>query len=243
MIGLDEVKLKAKRHNDENNRKLHFIGSLFSIYFSWIFINCRLSPNAVTGIFFLTGLCGAVFFLSSDLVFVVIAYSLWRLHIIFDICDGEVARFTKKFSFNGAYWDYMIHSILYPLVYASICFATYRKFDDDIFLILALFGSIIVSQTLSVKNNYYRAMLQNNEKINNVSNAGKVSPLKNRFINLFIGLLSFEGYLLAYVILSASAVSKEIYLITFSLFTTSFLLQVLVKFILFSKKVLHIKRN
>ena len=243
MIGLEEVKLKARRHNDESNKKLHFFGSLFSIYFSWIFINCRLSPNAVTGLFFLTGLCGVVFFLYSDLVFVIIAYSLWRLHIIFDICDGEVARFTKKFSLNGAYWDYMIHSILYPLVYASICFATYRKFDNDIFLILALFGTIIVSLTLSVKNNYYRAMLYNNEKLDKTSSTTKTSPLKNRFINLFVGLIGWEGFLLTYVILSALTPSKEFYLIAFFLFTLSFLLQVLVKFILFSKKILHIRRS
>ena len=243
MISLEEVKLKGRKRNEVKNKRLHFFGSLFSIYFSWLFINCRLSANAVTGLFFLTGLCSTAFFLNSDLVFVIIGYSLWRLHIIFDICDGEVARFTKKFSINGAYWDYMIHSILYPLVYVSICFAMYEKFDDIKFLILALFGSIVVSQTLSVKNNYYRAMLFNNEKLDKISSTKKTSLLGNRLISLFIGSLSIEGFLLIYVILSILEVPKEIYLITFCLFTTTFLLQVLVKFILFSKKIFHIKRN
>jgi len=243
MIGLDKVKLKTKRHNDESNKKLFFFGTFFSIYFSWIFINFRLSPNSVTGIFFLTGLFSAALFSFSDLLLIIFAYILWRLHIIFDICDGEVARFTKKFSFNGAYWDYMIHSILNPLTYASICFATYKKFDDDVFLILALFGSIIVSQTLSVKNNYYRAMLFNNKKLKKNNNKSKDSPLKKPFVNLFIGLISFEGFLLTYIILSSLTISKEFYLMTFSLFTISFLMHVLVKFILFSMQITHVKRN
>lgn len=243
MIGLDEVKLKAKRRNDENNRKLHFIGSLFSIYFSWIFINCRLSPNSVTGIFFLTGLCSVILFSYSDLLFIVIAYILWRLHIIFDICDGEVARFTKKFSINGAYWDYMIHAILYPAVYASICYSLSKKFNDDSFLILALFGSIILSQTLSVKNNYYRAMLFDNQKIDNSPKKSKPNSLRYRLLNLFIGLISIEGFLLFYVILSATTFLKEVYFISIILFTISFLLQVIVKFILFSRKITPIKRN
>ena len=243
MIGLDEVKLKAQRQNDESNKKLHFIGALFSIYFSWIFINCRLSPNSVTGIFFLTGLCSVILFSYSDLLFIVIAYILWRLHIIFDICDGEVARYTKKFSINGAYWDYMIHAILYPAVYASICFSLSRKFDDDSFLIFAIFGSIILSQTLSVKNNYYRAMLFNNQKIDNTPRKSKLSPLKYRLLNLFIGLISIEGFLLSYVILSATTTLKEVYFIAIILFTISFTLQVIVKFIFFSRKVAPIKRN
>ena len=243
MIKLEKVRLKAKRHNDESNKKLFFFGTLFSIYFSWIFINLRLSPNFVTGIFFLTGTFSAALFSFSDLLLIIFAYILWRLHLIFDICDGEVARFQKKFSFNGAYWDYMIHSILNPLTYASICFATYKKFDDDVFLILALFGSIIVSQTLSVKNNYYRAMLFNNKKLKKKNNKSKGSPLKNPFVNLFISLISFEGFLLTYVILSSLTVSREFYLMTFCLFTIFFLMHVMFKLILFSMQITHVTRN
>ena len=185
MFTLSDVKLKSKRGgNDENHKRLYFFASHFSIYFSWVFINLRLSADFVTGIFFVTGLLGAVLFLYGDPLISLIAYGLWRLHIIFDLCDGEVARFTQKFSINGAYWDYTIHSVLYPLTYASICFALYKKFNNDTFLILAAFGSIIVSQTLSVKNNYYRAMLFNGDQIDNSQSASQASALKAYVINI-----------------------------------------------------------
>jgi len=243
MFTLDEVKLKARRNNNDSNKRLHFFASHFSIYFSWLFLNLRLSANAVTGIFFITGLCGAVLFSYSDPVFVIIAYSLWRLHIIFDICDGEVARFTQKFSINGAYWDYMIHSVLYPLTYASICFALYKKFNNDTFLILAAFGSIIVSQTLSVKNNYYRAMLFNGDQIDNSQSASQASALKAYVMNISVGLFNFEGFLLAYLALSLIGTSSEIYLSLVAIYTLSFALQVFIKFILFTRKGFYTRRS
>ena len=243
MFTLDEVKLKARRNNNDSNKRLHFFASHFSIYFSWLFLNLRLSANAVTGIFFITGLCGAVLFSYSDPVFVIIAYSLWRLHIIFDICDGEVARFTQKFSINGAYWDYMIHSVLYPLTYASICFALYKKFNNDTFLILAAFGSIIVSQMLSVKNNYYRAMLFNGDQIDINQSASQSSALKAYVINISVGLFNFEGFLLAYLALSLIGVSSEIYLSLVAIYTLSFALQVFIKFILFTRKGFYTRRS
>jgi len=243
MFTLDEVKLKARRNNNDSNKRLHFFASHFSIYFSWIFLNFRLSADAVTGIFFITGLCGALLFSYSDPVFVIIAYSLWRLHIIFDICDGEVARFTQKFSINGAYWDYMIHSVLYPLTYASICFALYKKFNNDTFLILAAFGSIIVSQTLSVKNNYYRAMLFNGDQIDNNQSASQASALKAYVMNISVGLFNFEGFLLTYLALSLIGASSEIYLSLVAIYTLSFALQVFIKFILFTRKGFYTRRS
>ena len=243
MFTLDEVRLKARRDNNDSNKRLHFFASHFSIYFSWIFLNLRLSADAVTGIFFITGLCGAVLFSYSDPVFVIIAYSLWRLHIIFDICDGEVARFTQKFSINGAYWDYMIHSVLYPLTYASICFALYKKFNNDTFLILAAFGSIIVSQTLSVKNNYYRAMLFNGDQIDNSRSASQASALKSYIMNILVGLFNFEGFLLAYLALSLIGASSEVFLFLVAIYTLSFALQVFIKFILFTRKGFYTRRS
>jgi len=158
MYSLEEVKVRSARANPEANNKLHFFASKLSIYFSWIFVNLRLSANQVTVVFFLMGLTGSVCFVCGP-EFYLLGYIFWRLHIIFDLCDGDVARFNQTFSINGAYWDYMIHSVLYPLVYISICYSLYDKFNDFIFLLVGLLGSLVVSQLLAVKNNYYRAML------------------------------------------------------------------------------------
>jgi phosphatidylglycerophosphate synthase len=243
MVSLNEVKLKSRRKNDVGHKSLYFFASRFSIYFSWLFINLRLSPNVVTGIFFIIGLCGTFLFLSSNSVLIMVAYGLWRLHLIIDLCDGEVARFSKKFSINGAYWDYMIHSILYPLTYASICIALFTKFDNNLCLFLATLGAIMVGQTLAVKNNYYRAMLFDGQKLDHNKGTLRESNLKSNLTNIFVGIANFEGFLLFYLILSIADSSSSTFLVFLLIFIMSFAFQTIIKFILFSKNGFYKKRS
>jgi len=243
MISLSTVKEGAVRKNNKKNSRLHFFSSHFSIYFSWFFINLGLNANQVTGIFFITGLIGAGLISNPSTYSVILGYTLWRLHIIFDLCDGDVARFTQKFSINGAYWDYMIHSILYPLYFVSICYALSAKFQDNIFLILGLVGAIIVSQLLSVKNNYYRAMLFN--KINYKPEEGQNDDSTKQYLlkNSVLSLLSYEGFLFIYL-LSTILLERKIYFIAVIVFyIIIFSLIVGVKFISFSKKGYYNKRS
>ena len=213
-----------------------FFASKLSIYFSWIFINLKISANGVTAIFFITGLAGSVLFAFDDFILSLIAYSLWRLHAIFDLCDGEVARFTQKFSINGAYWDYMIHSILYPATYILILFSLYIKFSDVNFLYLGMVGSIIISQTLSVKNNYYRAMLFDGKKLDTTISSNQRSAIRTNILILFTSVLGFEGFIFLYTFSLFFEVNSEIYLIFILLYLIGFFLQSLIKFLLFSKK-------
>lgn len=243
MYTLNEVKKRAKRENDEKNKRLHFFGSRFSIYFSWVFINLGISANGVTGIFFIVGLLGAVLFLSNEFLYMLLAYGLWRLHIIFDICDGEVARFTQKFSINGAYWDYMIHAILYPLTFVSMSIAMYFKFNDVYFLFIGLFGSIVVSQMLSVKNNYYRAMLFNNLSLDKKKGENMISNKKFVIYNSVMLILSFEGFLFFYLCLNFLVNVKSYYLIFFMFYILVFFSVSIMKFYLFSKNGFYMKRS
>ena len=217
------------------NRRLHFFGANFSIYFSWIFINLGLNANKVTFIFFITGALGSVLFAVNDISFSILAYALWRLHIIFDICDGEVARFDQKFSINGAYWDYMIHSVLYPVTYISIMFSLYTKFGDLLFLYLGLIGSVIISQTLSVKNNYYRAMLFNRKKLDNDQSSNKRSSFWSYAVIIFTSLIGFEGFLFFYVASLFVNFGMSFYLIMTIFYLLSLFSQSLLKFVFFSR--------
>ena len=82
---LSEVKAKSRRANAIENKNLHPFASRLSIYFSWIFINLGLSPNQVTGLFFLVGLTGALILLLNSWIAIILSYTLFRLHIIIDV--------------------------------------------------------------------------------------------------------------------------------------------------------------
>lgn len=243
MIKLSDTKRKSARKNDQKNKRLHFFASKFSIYFSWVFINLGLNANQVTGVFFLTGLASSLSFFGSGPLFAVIGYVLWRLHIIFDLCDGDVARYTQKFSINGAYWDYMIHSLLYPLTFISIMVSLYNEFSDIGFLYLGIFGSLVVSLMQAVKNNYYRAMLFNKVDFDVKKGESKASALKASVVNIFVGSLNFEGFLLAYTLSTYFQVSALTYVAGALFYICSFFSQSLLKFVLFSKNGFCMRRS
>jgi phosphatidylglycerophosphate synthase len=235
MIPLSQVKSKGARKNNEANNLLHFFASKFSIYFSWMFLNIGLSANQVTFVFFLMGLSGSLLFMSQSVWLILLAYALWRLHIIFDLCDGDVARFNQTFSLNGAYWDYMIHSLLYPLSFCAISLSLFQHFNDAAFVYIGLFGGIVLSLTQAVKNTYYRAMLFN--KVEMVKKPAK--PVTNRLRtllrNIIVSALSYEGFLLCYLLMRFTELQANAYYLMYAFYLTFIGLIVAIKFLQFSR--------
>ena len=243
MISLEEVKIKSARNNAESNNRLHFFSSKLSIYFSWVFINMGMTANQVTALFFSVGLVGSFMFLSFELTYILIGYVAWRLHVLIDICDGDVARFNKQSSINGSYWDYMIHSLLYPMYFGTISYALFVKFNSIEFLVVGLFGSIIVSQLLSVKNNYYRAMLFSGMKLDLSLGKNKQTGKKFLVKSAIQSVLSFEGFLITYLAASMCGAGSDIFIALLVFYTFIFLLIVVVKFYLFSKQGFYERRS
>ena len=245
MYSLTEVKNRAKRENDWANRQLHPIAARVSIYFSWVFINLGFSPNTVTILFFLVGLVGGFLMLINSLWAILTAYILWRLHIIIDVSDGEVARFTQKFSINGAYWDYMIHAVLYPLYFANMCVAQYQNFENPKFLFLAIAGVLVLSLQLAVKNNYFRAMLYNDISLSTFkekSQQGKKSGFIYKLYLLFAEVIGFEGLLLFYILIHFFPTEKN-YFTIFIVYLFFFLGLTSLKFLMLSIKGFYTTKN
>ena len=245
MYSYSEVKNKAKRHNSELNDQLHPFASKFSLFFSWIFINLNLNANHVTALFFIIGFIGSFLFLSMNPYVSIIAFLFWRLHIIFDICDGEVARFNQKFSINGAYWDYMIHAVLYPLYFINIGISQYFLFGDVVFLFLGIFGGLMLSLQQAVKNNYFRAMLFNDHSLKTYNEKTKVegrSNIKHKVFLYVTEVIGFEGFILIFVVLNFFK-NKDLMILLLSIYIFLFFIFVVAKFVLLSVKGYYPRKN
>ena len=220
-ITLEEVRKKCRRNNTESNNRLHWFASKFSIYFSFIFLKLRFSADQVTITFFLVGLLGSGSYAFNSIIMSIVGYILFRLHIIIDMSDGDVARFNQSFSIRGAYWDAVIHSILNPLYYIFICFSFYLQFDNNLFIVIGALLGLSSSVLMAVKNNYFKAMLYNGIDLNKKASASdfkKNTTLENmkfKLIYVLSEILSVEGFvfltvfvrlldieLLAYILLS-----------------------------------------
>ncbi len=95
-----------------------------TIYFSWLFLHTNITPNQMTLLSLMTGLV-ACFFLTQPGLYPVIAVILLNMVYIFDIIDGDIARYRKICSLNGAFFDRLTTAIIDPLSYLALTYAVY----------------------------------------------------------------------------------------------------------------------
>ena len=214
MIDLSQVKSKCRRDDADQNNRVHWFASKFSIYFSWIFINLGLSADFVTAVFFGVGVLGVCAWLVGGFWGIVLCYGCWRLHIIIDMSDGDVARYNGTYSHRGKYWDSMIHSVLNPLysaVFPLAAFLTTRDIEFLVLLSLLMFSQSIL---LASKYNFPQNAL-NKAKPNRYN--GKPS-LPARLIKIASEVIGMEGFIVASITSSSIAdpLSQKIVFIAFA---------------------------
>jgi len=235
MISLKKIRKDSSRENFIDNKKLHFFSSIFSPIFTYFFVNLGFSANFVTLMFIVIGIIGGTMLFVLPIQYFWISYLLWRLHIILDMSDGEVARYTKKYNDNAIYWDFMGHSIIYPLYFAGIFIMAY--YEMNLSLEIGIIGIIVASLLRAVTRNF-QAMLY---KANKKSKTKQVS--KNRKKNILFYVLSFEGFLFSILIISIFNSLKNLlpFVIYFYIFV--FFLIVSYKFYKLTKNGIYTSRN
>jgi phosphatidylglycerophosphate synthase len=85
-----------------------------------VFARLGWSPNAVTVCFMLSGVAAGVLAAVPGLPAAVGVFLLIQLYLLFDCADGELARYTGRFSAAGVYLDRMGHYIAEALLLAGL---------------------------------------------------------------------------------------------------------------------------
>jgi phosphatidylglycerophosphate synthase len=97
-----------ERLNDE-----HWAGRLYmrrvSPRATWVFARLGWSPNAVTVAFIVCGVAAGVVVAFGGLWSAVVAAILIQAYLLFDCSDGELARWSGRFSATGIYLDRVGH--------------------------------------------------------------------------------------------------------------------------------------
>ena len=137
---------------------------LLSPYCSAFFIKRGYSPNKVTGFMILFGIIGSIFFALPYGWAKIIGYIFWYLWFTMDLSDGEVARYTHKFSKYGVEMDYMAHLIDHPLMNIALwlTFIEFRLMDNTLLALIFIVG---ISMELVCRNitafQHYRLISEN----------------------------------------------------------------------------------
>jgi phosphatidylglycerophosphate synthase len=91
----------------------HWVADLYlrqiSPYLTRVLLKLNVTPNVVTWLMIFTGVSAGLSLLIPGMVGVVLALFLGQLQMLWDCCDGEVARWTKRFSPAGIFLDKLGH--------------------------------------------------------------------------------------------------------------------------------------
>lgn len=173
MIDYKTFLIKKKRNvNLYTQNYLYYFSTIFSSRISYILYLAGISADLTLLFFFLTGVLSS-FLIFQD--FIILGYAAFRISIILDICDGNLARVNNKFNKYAKGYDKISHFVINNLLLFTINFKV-GIFLEFIFLMLAynlcfMFNFFFQNQEISFK---------------------KLDNKINQFIK---DLITFEGYL------------------------------------------------
>ena len=102
----------------------------FSKLFTWVAVNIGATPNQVTLVSFAIGLYSAYAFAQGTFWQIFLGAILLQLSIIIDCVDGELARYTRKFSQLGAWLDAVTDRVKEYMVFMGLAYGAGKSGRD-----------------------------------------------------------------------------------------------------------------
>ena len=119
----------ARKCENLNDPIDNYFWDYVAMFFSRIFIKLHIIPNVITVLSGIAGVAGGLLLMLDTLVWNIVGVLLICLSVVFDVCDGQVARLTKRYSNFGRTLDGLMDSLVYIAIYVALC---YRLFSVNI---------------------------------------------------------------------------------------------------------------
>ena len=131
-ITINDIRSKLpeeKRRLDRDNPWLYFVMRPISFYPTWLFLKLGISANQTTYIGLIIGVIGCVFLAFGSYWAAIIGAVLINIGYLFDVVDGNVARYTNSCSKYGQYIDGMTTYIMVPLTFVAVGIGVFNHPD------------------------------------------------------------------------------------------------------------------
>ena len=138
---LDQVITEGQKNRPELEPSL--IDKFFrmiSRYFSLVFIKLKFKPNIITTFAIISSIFGGYFLGQGSSSGYTIGALCFFLFLLFDYCDGEMARTLKMHSISGNYLDYFAHFVMFSSFMIGLSYGIYMYHSTSIVLVLGLCG-------------------------------------------------------------------------------------------------------
>jgi phosphatidylserine synthase len=146
-------KLRLKMANRANDGFFSvYVLRRFSKLLTWVAVKIGATPNQVTIASFAIGLYAAFLFAQGDFWSILIGAVLLQVSIIVDCVDGELARYTRKFSELGAWLDAITDRVKEYAVFLGLAYGAYVQSGQNLWLLAALLMALQTFRHLSDYN-------------------------------------------------------------------------------------------
>ncbi|MFH1849479.1 MAG: CDP-alcohol phosphatidyltransferase family protein [archaeon] len=118
-----------------------------SYYLSIPFIYLRISANQITFFSLILGIMASALFCVGGYWRILAGLGLLYLDRILDCVDGNIARYTKKYSLGGDFLDAQNHRFIFPLMLLGLGYGVYNTSGQIAFLFLGISASFFTQAT------------------------------------------------------------------------------------------------
>ena len=129
-----------------------FVLRRFSKLLTWAAVKIGATPNQVTLASFAIGLYAAYLFALGDTWSLIGGAILLQVSIIVDCDDGELARYTRKFSELGAWLDAITDRVKEYAVFLGLAYGAFVQHGQNLWLLAAVLMAIQTFRHLSDYN-------------------------------------------------------------------------------------------
>ena len=119
-----------------------FVLRRFSKILTWVAVKIGATPNQVTIASFAIGLYAAFLFAQGDFWSILLGAVLLQVSIIVDCVDGELARYTRKFSDLGAWLDAITDRVKEYAVFLGLAYGAFVHHGENLWLLAAILMTI-----------------------------------------------------------------------------------------------------
>ena len=153
----NRFKKPGKKKNKNYNNLFHLLRYL-SYWISIPFIYLPFTPNQITFFANFLQVSSIIIIAYADGYFKFYGLLLYFIGGIFDFVDGNIARFKKKTSKKGIFYDQIGHVFVAPLFYIGIGVAAYNNNNDTFYLYITILMAMfvpIMSYQIGVSPKYF----------------------------------------------------------------------------------------
>ena len=128
-LNMGKLRLKMANRANDGFYSVFFLRK-FSKLLTWLAVRVNATPNQVTLISFAVGLYSAFCFTKGTFSQTLLGAFLLQLSIIVDCVDGELARYTRKFSKLGAWLDAVTDRVKEYMVFLGLAIGAEKSGQD-----------------------------------------------------------------------------------------------------------------